>query len=387
MDLEYLLGSFVSQMTIVWTISILIVTLSILLYFSIPSSDPTTDVFINLLNSLPVRLLRPLPNSFGDISIQLKENEDLGDKGLFSQGNIRKENPRITLTPSSQESMYSNKMVDLDKMANVPPCRVLRRVLLVIAHPDDEVMFFSPALLQLGYWTELAKENESSLHFIYSLSDTSLDLHKSSSAGSLLLSRRNLPLIEVHVLCLSVGSSGGDGLVRRQELYASCESFGIQRKNISIIDHPKLQDGSDQHWNHSIIQSLLSKHYNSAPFDIIFTFDELGVSCHPNHMAIYHGVRLFLAADASSSVRAFSLHSPNLFLKFSSWISVLFFPVFSLVYDISFINNIYQVYLVAIPRMLAHHSSQMFWFRYFYLFFSSLMITNYYKEINKLNNP
>jgi LmbE family N-acetylglucosaminyl deacetylase len=74
------------------------------------------------------------------------------------------------------------------------------RLLLVIAHPDDEAMFFSPLLI--------AKQ-------------TSAD--------------------KIFVLCLSTGNFDGLGEIRCKELYKSCSVYGIPKENVGIIDHEALQ--------------------------------------------------------------------------------------------------------------------------------------------------
>lgn len=74
------------------------------------------------------------------------------------------------------------------------------RLLLVIAHPDDEAMFFSP----------------------------------------LLLSRRASG-DDIYVLCLSTGNFEGIGETRCKELYKSCNVYGIRKENVKIVNHESLQ--------------------------------------------------------------------------------------------------------------------------------------------------
>ena len=385
MDLQVLLEDFLSHMTIVWTISILIVLLSIFLYFSIPSTDPTTDSFISMLNHMQVRQLRPFPEVRQQFSGHCKElTEDEGELSVLKNKNnrIMRQSPEICVTSSpSQESLLdANAAPGGFRFRHPPPCQTLRRILLVIAHPDDEVMFFAPTLLQLGYWAEMAKEDEPNLRFIYSLSDTSLDLHKSSSATSLLLLKRNLPLIEVQVLCFSLGAAGGDPIKREKELHASCQSMGIYKHNIFTIHDPIFSDGMNSGWSHQLIANCLTKHYSRYPFDLVISFDDKGVSYHPNHISLYFGIKEYLKTEIP--VRAFALQTPSILLKYSSWLSIICFPFLSLFSDLSFINNMYQVYWLVVPTMIRHHASQMMWYRYFFLAFSSTLIYNNFKEIH-----
>lgn len=75
-----------------------------------------------------------------------------------------------------------------------------KRIALLIAHPDDEAMFFSPTVTRL--------------------TDPSL---------------RNT----FRILCLSTGTAGGLGEVRRGELYKSAALLGVSRKeDIVILDDP-----------------------------------------------------------------------------------------------------------------------------------------------------
>jgi N-acetylglucosaminylphosphatidylinositol deacetylase len=73
------------------------------------------------------------------------------------------------------------------------------KVLLVIAHPDDEAMFFSPLLL---------------------------DTNAASS---------------ISLLCLSTGDFDGLGSCRRVELLKSADCYNINRNRVHIIDHPALK--------------------------------------------------------------------------------------------------------------------------------------------------
>ena len=66
--------------------------------------------------------------------------------------------------------------------------------LLVTAHPDDETLFFSPALLAL------------------------------------------CDMLELHVLCLSTGNYDGLGAVRSAELLRACAVLGVSAERVEIVD-------------------------------------------------------------------------------------------------------------------------------------------------------
>jgi N-acetylglucosaminylphosphatidylinositol deacetylase len=76
-----------------------------------------------------------------------------------------------------------------------------RKILLVIAHPDDESYFFAPTLLAL-----LDQERE--------LRPT------------------------VYSLCLSIGDADGFGDLRVAELDASLDVLGVDKDKRKLISHP-----------------------------------------------------------------------------------------------------------------------------------------------------
>ncbi|XP_041053082.1 N-acetylglucosaminyl-phosphatidylinositol de-N-acetylase isoform X2 [Carcharodon carcharias] len=91
--------------------------------------------------------------------------------------------------------------------------------LLVTAHPDDECMFFAPALLRL--------------------------------AG------RGL---SVHLLCLSTGNFYKQGDVRKKELLQSCAVLGIPSSRVTILDHSDLPDNPGIQWDPAFIAMLILRH-------------------------------------------------------------------------------------------------------------------------------
>ena len=80
------------------------------------------------------------------------------------------------------------------------------RALLVTAHPDDEAMFFAPAVLCLAR------------------------------------------SVEVHILCLSSGDYDGLGAVRARELPHACACLGVPPARVRVLDDPQLRDGPCTHW-------------------------------------------------------------------------------------------------------------------------------------------
>ncbi|XP_020273414.1 probable N-acetylglucosaminyl-phosphatidylinositol de-N-acetylase isoform X2 [Asparagus officinalis] len=142
-----------------------------------------------------------------------------------------------------------------------------RNVLLVIAHPDDESMFFAPTLLFLA-----------------------------SQGHSL------------HVLCLSTGNAEGKGNVRKEELYRACATLKVPQQQVKILDHPNLQDGFHHPWDRQLIATIVEEEIKSCNVDSLLTFDEFGVSGHPNHCDVHHGV-CNLLKKSSQTIEAWELVS------------------------------------------------------------------------------
>lgn len=102
------------------------------------------------------------------------------------------------------------------------------KVLLVIAHPDDEVMFFTPALLTLI---------ETGHH--------------------------------VSILCMSSGNFEGMGSVRINELIKSAAVFQITAKDVHIIDDTRLQDGMTNDWPTSVIADIVLNYIRTTQATLV----------------------------------------------------------------------------------------------------------------------
>ena len=109
------------------------------------------------------------------------------------------------------------------------------KVCMVIAHPDDEAMFFVPTIKDLV------------------------------SSGK-----------TVSLICFSNGNYEGLGKEREKELKNSCDILGIS--SVKIINHKELQDGPNNKWSTHLIAEILGKHVKEEKYGTIITFDEFGIS-------------------------------------------------------------------------------------------------------------
>lgn len=208
----------------------------------------------------------------------------------------------------------------------------VRAPLLLIAHPDDECMFFAPTIL------------------------------------GLLQGQRPLS-----VLCCCTGNYYNQGETRKSELLQSCATLGIAPSNVTLIDHSDLPDSPTVKWDERLLSSLILNHIREKNIDLVITFDEGGVSGHSNHISLYHAIRsLYSSGKLPEGCSVLLLESVNIFRKY---LSVLDLPLSWLCgRDVLFISSGRQ-YKQAKEAMM-HHQSQLLWFRHIYLLFSRYMMIN-----------
>ena len=132
-----------------------------------------------------------------------------------------------------------------------------KKVMLVISHPDDEAMFFGPTLESLKKTTNV------------------------------------ITTTKVFCICLSNGNASGLGQTRAKELKKSTlEVFKLD--GCVIADSEDLQDGMENAWPLEEIANVVHECVQHYSPDVILTFDERGVSKHPNHVQTHRGVMRFI---------------------------------------------------------------------------------------------
>lgn len=147
--------------------------------------------------------------------------------------------------------------------------RASARLLLVIAHPDDEAMFFAPLL---GALARLAP----------------------GGGGA---------RVEVHVLCLTSGEGGGCGEVRARELLGAAAALGVAPSRVRVLRHAALRDGLREAWDGGAAAGAVGAALARVRPALVATFDAGGVTRHPNHCAAHAAVVRAAAAAAGAEPR------------------------------------------------------------------------------------
>ncbi|TDL22695.1 LmbE-like protein [Rickenella mellea] len=240
------------------------------------------------------------------------------------------------------------------------------RILLLTAHPDDECMFFAPTLLHL-----LSASTQS---------DVSDD--------------------KVYSLCLSSGNASGLGEARKKELAASLDVLGVTHERRQVLDEP-FGDNLTELWDPELVAQHVKTFVLRNNIDVILTFDNHGISSHPNHISLFYGASSLLTdpvittRPSTPPLRVFTLRTVSIVEKYTGLLGPLvqnysrlvcrtpaarFLPgCYDRLRSISFISGV-RDYSRALTAMM-RHQSQFVWFRWLYVAFSRYMWLNDWVEI------
>src|SRR5206468_1207854 len=117
-------------------------------------------------------------------------------------------------------------------------------------------------------------------------------------------------------------------------------------------------------------------------FDLVVTFDDYGISNHPNHKATCKGTELALASSRGD-IELLELESIRLFRKYAGMVNYLhdFIKVTTGGNSIYAIPCPYEVFWIA-QEAMGKHSSQLVWFRKIYLLLSRFIFIDSFKRVN-----
>jgi len=199
--------------------------------------------------------------------------------------------------------------------------------LLVIAHPDDECLFFAPILL--------------SIHS------------------------------NIYILCLSNGNNH-----RSDELGHSCHQLRVKEYKI-IDDQIYLKDDQSISWSSDAILGHVKQSIRQWNISTIISFDQYGVSGHRNHSSIYYAL---LKLSQTSQIHFLSLQSVPIYRKYFTLIELI--RIYFMKESINIKTFILPVNDSLTPhRAMFEHRSQLVWFRYLYLLFSRYIWINDFRLI------
>ncbi|ETN81341.1 N-acetylglucosaminyl-phosphatidylinositol de-N-acetylase domain protein [Necator americanus] len=218
------------------------------------------------------------------------------------------------------------------------PIRPSSKVLLVIAHPDDETMFFAPTLRAL------------------------------SLAGH-----------RIFMLCVSNGNYEGLGRKRTYELRDAVYHLGVSPSDVTVLDYDAFQDG--EQWDKQGLGCVLLRHMEVLSVDLVLSFDTGGVSGHRNHSSCFEALQeVYTRGVIPEDVQIFVLDSVSLFRKYLGIFDAPFsvarspFHYFARGRDVA-----------AAWRAMHTHRSQFVWFRFLYMIFSRYVYINTFRRIAPVN--
>jgi len=203
----------------------------------------------------------------------------------------------------------------------------------------------------------------------------------------------------VFSLCLSHGDSEGLGQVRREEFHRAMDVLKIPKSRRWILNHPLLQDDIKMMWESNVIATQVEPYVTDYGIDTILTFDDYGVSSHPNHISIIRGIRHMLETKLfAKPPKVYSLSTVPLFQKYTGVFGGVFarfsWGLKTVLKGLPFVN-LFMSDLAAAPVFISgaeqyirglsamkQHRSQMVWFRWLNVFFSRYMWVNEWREVD-----
>lgn len=240
-------------------------------------------------------------------------------------------------------------------------------VSLVIAHPDDEIMFFNQFLVALNK-ANLANRVGAESDSQSKVSD---------------FQNQEEDLFKVNIVCLTNGDNEKKyGKLRENELKDSCKTL-LSNYNLDVnmfIHIGSFVDSMTENWNITEVKQYLRERISCKGTGLIVTFDQFGISSHINHRTCNEAV--LEQFSSSETTHIWTLKTPSFFQKYMG-ILVLLSRDQSTDYKSITLRNydLYQViYLIGIMGHL--HKSQMVWYRWLWWIFNSLVWSSTFEIVH-----
>ncbi|KAI5189068.1 N-acetylglucosaminylphosphatidylinositol deacetylase [Nematocida sp. AWRm77] len=243
------------------------------------------------------------------------------------------------------------------QMRDSKPNLKKHRYLLVVAHADDESMFFGPFLAKVLKVKKVCQKKRKELLRKITVEEERKNLQisrlgkgppekKESKKDSLLV-----------ILVCTDGSKGGEKETRNEEMRRLGETLDIP---VYFLDEP---DGGLKATD--CLVERLQRIYVSTERTKIVTFDRGGASGHSDHKECYT-----LAKKLCQKIGSRSFYT----LATYSLLGKYWYGVFDIENKIVFANNLKES--IECRLRMGYHKSQLLWFRYLYILFSTYMDVN-----------
>jgi N-acetylglucosaminylphosphatidylinositol deacetylase len=167
----------------------------------------------------------------------------------------------------------------------------------------------------------------------------------------------------LYLLVLSNGGYDGLGKIREREMETAAKQMGF--KGCCVLDKADIPDGPHE-WNVEAAIRHIEDHIDlrkkeGITFGNLVTFDEYGVSAHPNHISTFHACYEWYM-NKSINVDLFILETVPLWRKYDGYLDIL-------LAERDKINFFLPSPWNAATALMIHHS-QFVWYRKLFMAFS-----------------
>jgi N-acetylglucosaminylphosphatidylinositol deacetylase len=179
------------------------------------------------------------------------------------------------------------------------------------------------------------------------------------------------------------------------ELQAATESLGIPKNRVKVIDDVGCKDGMSNKWSTSAIYYHVTEYIDLIHPNLVLThpmlyyriltmntsqvitFDEFGVSGHPNHIDVYKAVKQIRTMHRPQDRETvfLQLNTTNTCRKFLGFFDI----ILSLMCSEHVVINLNMWSVLTALRL---HSTQSVWYRILFVIFSRFTYINSLRKID-----